>query len=177
MTKLKIVKIVANDYPSYYGTCKFVEVGFEISDPDPNFGYLGEFYRGVVVPDIEAYNKNYEDTIEKITQDRAAGEDNFLKYLNEDSPYDRGLCKIDNIVGSDSIKKFPDQPGYFEYGQYVADCPITRACIEQLFTMKKQIDEGVCAFGDFPDQVGCFRSGDVVSDFVGIIECLDRFWD
>lgn len=169
--KFKIVMLEWETLPS--NKCTEVKVGFE-TDRD-NFGYLGEYFRGVVVPDIDAFNKNYEMQIEDIKEARAKG-DGSLKYYNENSPYSKGLCSMQNISGADRITSFPERLNYFEYNQFVVVCPITEACISQLKTMKEEIDAGKCKFGDYPAQNGCFRSGDAFSDFIGILECLDRFW-
>lgn len=176
MPKLKIVKLDWSTAQSYHGTCLEFCAGFVTDESDNYFGYLGEYFKGIVVPDIEAYDRNYELCLADLKKEPRDA-DSFLKYINKNSPYDKGLCSVQNVQGSDSIRMFKDRPGYFEFSQFVADCPITRACIKQLETMKAEIESGICQFGDYPDQAGCFRSGDVFLDFVGILECLDRFWD
>lgn len=170
----RIEKITA--VPKSAHSCVLLEVVF-FRRNDHWFGNLSEYLKACWVPDIEALEE-YEREVEesgvpplKLVED---DEGATVRWTRE-SPYSKGLLKIGYIRGNGKITKLDS--GLFQYKEYVKDCKIVQASIEQLFEMKRQIDEGVCVYGDYPDQAGAFRSGSPYDDFIGVLETLDRFWD
>lgn len=145
------------------------------------FGTLNEFSQALVIPDIEAYKKHYEEAPEPFQDDDfvpVEGRPDWVEWKpKHPSPFDLDLIKRMPIQGCGHINPVEGEENTYEYEEYVVDSHITQACIMQMDDMKKQIDEGICMFGDYPDQVGCFRSGDVLSDFVAVLQSLDMFWD
>lgn len=172
---MKINKIEYSP-PIAAGDCFRIYVNFSCSQDDVAFfGTLGKYYKAVAVPDIAAYEAHYADP-ESTAYDLepAGGTFSTIKW-RKSSPYDLGLCKQVSVVGCDNIAHEDD--GTYTYQHYIHHNYITEAAVKQLVQMKDDIDRGHCRWGNYPDQVGCFRSGSPISDFIGIIETLDRFWD
>jgi len=153
-----------------------ITVVFEAPAEDLYFGMLGKYYKAVVLLDREKYEQHYAnfDAAEVTYVDI---EDSEFKQMvfKKPSPYDLGYCKILDCVGADCLVPLGDNK--FKYSQYISSNFITEAAVKQLEEMKHHIDNNYCRYGDFPTQVGAFRSGDPFSDFIGILETLDRFWD
>lgn len=172
---MKINKI---DYthPVADSRCFKIHVNYSCSDDEvPFFGSLGDYYSAIEVPDPSAYEAHYNDPDNSGFDSEPVGNGFSTIKWRKPSAYDLGLCKRVNVIGSDSIKREDD--GSYTYEQYISHNYITEAAVKQLVEMKGGMDRGHCRWGNFPDQVGCFRSGSPISDFIGILETLDRFWD
>jgi hypothetical protein len=157
--------------------CFMIEINFSCSEEqERSFGTLGKYHKATHVTDIQKFEDHYNDNsnFEYETEQIEGTEFSHLKW-KKPSAYDLGLVKIVDVEGLDKINKQED--GTFTYKEFVTDCYITTAAVKQLFEMKQHMDTGFCRWGDYPEQVGAFRSGDPFSDFIGILETLDRFWD
>lgn len=153
-----------------------IEIDFTACQEEKNFGTLGQYYKSIVLLDREKYEHHYDNLGKDDTtfEDIPGSEFKILKRKSA-SPYDLGYCKTMDCLGADTINSLGDNK--FKYCQFISSNYITEAAIKQLEEMKEHIDSNHCRYGDFPEQVGGFRSGDPFSDFIGILETLDRFWD
>ena len=153
-----------------------ITVDFEVSGEDIYFGKLGKYFKALAMLDREKYEHHYDnlDKDDIYFEDIPGSEFKTLKRKSA-NPYELGYCKILDCAGSDTIQILGNNK--FKYCQYISSNYITEAAIKQLEEMKEHIDSKHCRYGDFPTQVGAFRSGDPFSDFIGILETLDRFWD
>jgi len=172
---MKINKIEYNP-PIANSGCFKIYVNFSCSEEEvPFFGTLGDYYSAVEVPDVAAYEAHYNDPDNTSFDTEPLNSTFSVLKWRKPSAYDLGLCKRVNVIGSDNIKKEDD--GTYTYQQYISQNYITEAAVKQLAEMKSEMDRSYCRWGNFPDQVGCFRSGSPISDFIGILDTLDRFWD
>jgi hypothetical protein len=150
--------------------------GVEISD----LGRLGEYTKAIVIPDIAALEKFRDEQppfdLEKSLVKSDDGE--YYEYKPQHpSSFDLGLRKFMDVEGSDIIFPVEGEEGTFKFEEYVLNCSITQAVYEQLEAMKKELEHGICSFGNYPEQVGCFRSGEVTHDFALLLETLYNYWD
>lgn len=166
-----------NVVPRMHQGCVQVEVVFFSSENPGWFGSLGAYTKAVCVPDIaalEEYEREVEASGKPPLEVVENGDGDVIRWTRE-SPYKKGLLKLVHIEGRKKIDKLGD--GLYHYKEYLKDCKIVWACIDQLYEMKYQIENEICIYGDFPEQAGAFRSGDPYNDFIGVLETLDRFWD
>jgi hypothetical protein len=176
---MKIISIEKSENTKSHSENSFffkITVEFEAPAEDPYFGMLGKYFKAVVLLDREKYEQHYAhfDTDDVSFVDTEDGEFKQMVF-KKPSPYVLGYCKTLDCVGSDCLVPLGDNK--FKYSQYISSNFITEAAVKQLEEMKQHIDNNYCRYGDFPTQVGAFRSGDPFSDFIGILETLDRFWD
>lgn len=177
----KITKIERGENMQSYSPGSYwfsLEVQFELdtSEEEPHFGTLGKYHKALVMLDREKYEEHYNnfDKDDMIFEEIPDSDFKELKF-KKPSPYDLGYCKVMDVSGNDCIYEI--EKGKYKYSVQTNLNYITDAAVKQLEEMKQHIDAGYCRYGDYPEQVGAFRSGDPFSDFIGILETLDRFWD
>jgi hypothetical protein len=152
-----------------------IEVNFTPDPEEKYFGTLGEYFSVIAIDDTAAYEAYYSD-LENMEYDLVpAGNNTNQIVFKKAGPYELGLCKRSNAVGSETLHLEKD--GSYTYSQYLNSNYITEACYKQLKEMKEHFEKGFCRYGDYPDQVGAFRSGDAYHDFIAVLETLDKFWD
>lgn len=177
----KILKIEKSENSPSYSSGSYwfsldVEFQIDIGEEEPHFGTLGKYHKELVMFDREKYEEYYDnfDKNDMMFEDIPDSEFKELKF-KKPSPYDLGYCKLMDVSGNDCINEI--EKGKYRYSVATNLNYITEAAVKQLEEMKQHIDAGYCRYGDHPEQVGAFRSGDPFSDFIGILETLDRFWD
>jgi len=155
-----------------------LDVEFEIdgNEEELHFGTVGKYYKQLVMFDRQKYEDHYNNLPEDdMYFEGIEGTDFSTMKFKSKSPYDLGYCKLMDVSGNDCIVEL--DKGKYKYSNCTNLNYITEAAVKQLEEMKQHIDAGYCRYGDYPEQVGAFRSGDPFSDFIGILETLDRFWD
>jgi hypothetical protein len=177
----KILKIEKSENKESYSSGSYwfsldVEFEIDISEEEIHFGILGKYHKELVMFDREKYEEYYDnfDKNDMMFEDIPDSEFKELKF-KKPSPYDLGYCKLMDVSGNDCI--FELEKGKYKYSVCTNLNYITEAAVKQLEEMKQHLDAGYCRFGPYPEQVGAFRSGDPFSDFIGVLETLDRFWD
>jgi hypothetical protein len=175
----KINKIKKSKLKKSYGNNSFffeITVKFEANEEEVYFGMLGKYFKALALLDREKYEHHYDNLgKDDIYFEDIPGSENKILKRKSASPYELGYCKALDCVGTDTIQSLGNNK--FKYCQFISSNYITEAAVKQLEEMKQHIDKNYCRYGDFPTQVGAFRSGDTFSDFIGVLETLDRFWD
>jgi hypothetical protein len=177
----KILKIEKSQPKASYAAGSYyfdlsVEFEVNVGEEELHFGTLGKYYKALVMLDLEKYEEHYANVdVNDWVFEKIPGSEHLELKFKSKSPYELGYCKIMDISGNDCIVEL--EKGKYKYSVITNYNYITEAAVKQLEEMKSHIDSSYCRWGDFPEQVGAFRSGDPFSDFLGILETLDRFWD
>jgi hypothetical protein len=177
----KITKIEKSENKESYSSGSYwfsldVEFETDASEEQIGFGTLGKYHKALVMLDREKYEEHYKnfDKDDMFFEEIPDSDFKELKF-KKPSPYDLGYCKVMDVSGNDCIYEI--EKGKYKYSLCTNLNYITEAAVKQLEEMKQHLDAGYCRFGPYPEQVGAFRSGDPFSDFIGILETLDRWWD